>query len=81
MFKVFSHDENTIATFAEFKFLHYKCDFWEFPKQDDIQIIDLKFIYLGPCIPAETCKKCYRFSEDNKALEMFKAFKNEQFEK
>ena len=52
-FKVFSHDEDTVATSVELKFLHYICGYWEFPKVDNIKIVDTKYVYMGPCTPVE----------------------------
>ena len=44
----------------EINFLHYSCGFWDFPK-DDTKIIDFKYVFLGPCTPAETNKHGYKF--------------------
>ena len=62
-------------TSAEFKFLHYRCGFWEFPKIDDIQIIEVEYIYICPCTPHEITKHGYKFKEDDEALKIFKAFR------
>ena len=46
-FKVFSDDIDTMATSSEFKLLYYSCGYWEFPKNDEIRIIDTKYILFG----------------------------------
>ena len=56
--------------------MYYKCGYWEFPKIDDIKIIDKDFIFMGPCTPSEITKKGYQFKNDEKAHEIYKAFKN-----
>ena len=54
----------------EIQFLHYvNGGFWDFPKSEDVKIIDVKFIILGPVLPASTTKKGYTFSEDSTALD------------
>ena len=72
---MFSHDEDSMATSAEFKFLRYKCGYWEFPKVDDVKIIETEFIFMGPCTPTETTKQGYKFKDD-KAIEIYKSLKN-----
>ena len=62
-FKVFSHDEDTVATSVELKFLHYICGYWEFPKVDDIKIVDTKYVYIGPYTPLGISKRGYKFKE------------------
>ena len=43
---------------SEIKFLHYtNGSFWDFPKSEDVKIIDVKFFILGPVVPASTTKK------------------------
>ena len=63
---------------AEFEFLNYLCGYWDFPKSgDDVEpkTIDVKYVFLGPCIPAETKSNGYRFSEDSKAILVYNAMK------
>ncbi|CAL4167259.1 unnamed protein product, partial [Meganyctiphanes norvegica] len=69
LLKVFSHDDESVATDVELKFLHYKCGFWEFPKNYDIQIIETEFVFMGPTTPAEITKNGFKFNEDEKAFE------------
>ena len=75
-FKVFSPDEEITATSAEFRFLQYTAGYWDLPKLDHIKIIETEFIFMGPCLPAETTKQGYKFKEDTKSLEIYKALKN-----
>ena len=42
-FQVFSL-ENPPVTTAEFEFLKYQCGYWDFPKNNDINIIDTKYL-------------------------------------
>ena len=73
-FKVFSHDEDTVATSVELKFLHYICGYWEFPKVDDIKIVDTKYVYMEPCTPVEI-RRGFKFNEDEEALKKYRALK------
>ena len=60
----------------EIKFLKNTCDnYWEFPKSDDTKIIDIDYVFIGPCTPTEIKKNGYRFKEDEEALEKYKIFK------
>ena len=67
--KVFSHDEESMDFSVEVKFLHYTFGFWDFPKNDDTKFVDTKYVFLGPCTPAEITKSGYTFKEDTEALE------------
>ena len=71
---VFSEDSDSNATHTEMKFLRYRADgFWDFPTVDDIDIVQVKFLYLGPCTPSETVNgKGYRFIEDDEASKRHK---------
>jgi len=71
-FKDFSHDIDTMATSSEFKLLYYSCGYWEFPKNDEIRIIDTKYILFGPCTPQDTSKNGYQFEDDEKTQRIFK---------
>ena len=64
IFKVFSNDADSAVIKAEFKFLNYQCGYWDFPKRNDSEIVDIKYVFHGPCIPVETTKKGYRFEEN-----------------
>lgn len=75
VFKVFSDDVDTLATSSEFKLLQYSCGFWEFPRIDEIRIIETKYIFYSPCRPQDTTKNGYK-SED-KTQNMFKSLKFE----
>ena len=57
--KVPSHDD-VMAKEAELKFLHNTCGYWDFPKVDDIQVVETKYIFIGPCTPSEITKKGYK---------------------
>lgn len=61
----------------EIKFLHCTNDrFWDFPKSEDVKITDVKFVILGPVVPASTTKKGYTFSEGNTALVIYKKIRH-----
>ena len=49
--------------------LHYTCGYWEFPRKNDINIVDAKYIFYGPYTTCETTKRGYLFQEDDKAFQ------------
>ena len=70
-------EEDTVHA-AEFKFLHYSCGYWDFPKSgDDVhpKTIDTDYVFLGPCTPADIKSNGYKFVEDSKAISMYNALK------
>ena len=68
LFQVFSHDADSPVTKAEFKFPKSQCGYWDFPKDDDIKIISIKYVFYGPCLPAKTTKYGYQFDEDEAVI-------------
>ena len=61
----------------EIKFLRYTNGrFWDFLESEDVKIIDVQFVILGPVVPASTIKKGYTFPEDNTALEIYKKIRH-----
>ena len=80
--KVFTDDvDQDVVSQAEFKFLHYSCGYWDFPKAgDDVhpKIIDADYVMMGPCTPAETKSNGYKFSEDPKAILVYNALKRQR---
>ena len=44
--------------------------------KDDINIIDVKYVFFGPVRPSVTSKKGYKFRDDNKTLQMHKLIKS-----
>ena len=74
--KFFSHDKNSATISAEVKFIHRSCGYWEFPKADDIKIIDVDYFFIGLCTPSEIRKSRYKFKEDKSVSEKYKIFKN-----
>ena len=49
--------------------------FWDFPKKENLKIVDAKFGLCGPCVPTVTSKKGYKFKEDEVAIDIFKEWK------
>ena len=73
--QVFCEDEDEPASSAEFNFLHYSCGYWDFPKKPDKKIVEVKYVFFGPCVPVETTKKGYKFAEDQDAQVRYKEIK------
>ena len=43
------------ATSVEINFLQYVSDaYWDFPKNEDVKIVELKFVFYGPANPLLT---------------------------
>ena len=59
---------------ASFKFVHYGSGgYWNFPKEEDIKTIDVKYVFYGPCEPVEVTRQCkYRFEFDSTAHHIYK---------
>ena len=36
---------------VEIRFLHYSYGYWEFPGKEDSQVMDVKCVFMRPCIP------------------------------
>ena len=78
--KTFSDDSDEATTKVEIKFLTYTCGYWDFPKNvANIEMIDAKFVFLGPCKPAETMLSGYKFNEDSLAMKMYKRIKHDNW--
>ena len=79
--KVFYTDvDDEKAAQAEFKFLHYSCGYWDFPKTgDDVdpKTIDVEYVFMGPCTPAEIKQNGYKFLEDAQAIQIHKTLKRD----
>ena len=64
--QIFSDDEDTAVNKAEFKFLHYVTDgHWKFPKKDNVEIVDPKFVFYDPVQATSISKAGYHFEDDN----------------
>ena len=72
---MFSEDADSPINLVEIGFLHYSCQYLEFSQKDDSQVLDLKYLFMGPCIPSETMKLGCKFIEDNHVLEIYKFIK------
>ena len=63
-FQVFSDKPESPGSKVEIKFLRYTNGrFWDFLESEDIKIIDVQFVILGPVVPASTIKKGYTFQK------------------
>ena len=78
--QVFAPDPEENVESVEMKFLHYRLSgFWDFPKQPDIEIVDAKYLFLGPCTPAIVVGKGFKFDEDPLAQMRFKMIKKHDY--
>ena len=64
------------AKHVEIKILKYSCGYWDFPKNDDIKIIEFKYVFVGPCMPSQTSKMGYTFNECTEAIRKYKMIKS-----
>ena len=76
--KVFSEDEDLPVKTVEIKFLNRKIlssipeqMTWHWPKAEDKDIIEVKYIFMGPCTPDLLKNGAFKF-DDVKANELFK---------
>ena len=61
------------------KFLEYAYDgYWDFPKKPKAEIIDVKYVFMGPCTPSETSTKGYKFAEDERAIQVHNSIKRKK---
>ena len=57
-------DADSPINLVEIRFLHHSCAYWEFPRKDDSQVVDVKCVFMGPCIPGVILgKNCIRLSD------------------
>lgn len=77
VYRRYSHnDSDSDAKQAEFKFLRHSLGYWEFPKKQDIKIVEARFVFHGPCTLSEISKRGYKFKEDIDALQRYKIIKS-----
>ena len=62
---------STKADKVEIDFLYFSCGLWDFPKEKDTEIVDVNYVFLGPCMPSDISKHGYLFKEDARALKLF----------
>ena len=55
------NDECNMATF---KFLNYKCGYWEIPRKSTDEEIEIRYVFHGPCQPIDVSKTGYKFDEE-----------------
>ena len=72
-------DDN--ADTVEMNFLRYRDDgFWDFPKMQDVEIVDVKYLFLGPFQPLQIVSgKGYKFEEDSAAHSRFSTIRKHDF--
>ena len=79
---MFANDEEEEVNLVEMSFLHYKSDkIWDYPKGGDVQMVDPKYIFLGPVVPAKTLKHGFTFHEDIKSLKLYNLIKRNNAKK
>ena len=70
-------EKNDNAERVDIKLLRKKCEAWDFPSKEDQQIIELKFVFMGPCKPQEL-RKVGHFFDDEKASLLYKYIKSKK---
>ena len=61
--KCFANDSMDDVITVEFSFLRYRGDdMWDFPKQLDIEMVEIKYVFYGPCSPEVVTGKGYQIS-------------------
>ena len=61
---------------VEIEFLCCKYDgFWNIPKSQDMKIVEVKYIFYGPVLPAAITKSMFGISEDDEAVRINKEIK------
>ena len=73
--KIFSNDEDSVASSIELKFLKYTRGYWDFLKGAKPKIVDIRNVFFGPCTPSKITKKGYTFKEFKDALKKYKTCK------
>ena len=81
--KMFSEDVESSVDKVEIKFMHRQMasfvdetTFWDWPKQEDIQIVPSKFIFFGPCMPALPTERGFTFADEIEAMRLYRVLKN-----
>ena len=79
--KTFAQNPDDNADTVEMNFLRYRGDgFWDFPKMQDVEIVDVKYLFLGPCQPLQMVSgKGYKFEEDSAAHSRFSTIREHDF--
>ena len=49
--------------------------FWDFPKWPDVKIMEVKYIFYGPVLPATITETQFEISEDDEAIHINKEIK------
>ena len=70
-------DEDDDVKSVEFSFLRYRGDgYWDFPKKLDVEMVDAKYVFYGPCTPQTTIAgKGYKIVDDEAAQGRYKLLK------
>ena len=64
--KGFANDSMDDVNTVEFSLLRYRGnDMWDFPKQLDIEMVEIKYVFYGPCSPKVVTGKGYQISFDD----------------
>ena len=73
----FADDADDDVKEAQFSFLRFRGDgLWDFPKKLDIDIVNAKYIFYGPCSPTATIAgQGYKIAYDAAALNCYKSMK------
>ena len=77
--KAFSFDTDDDVEDVELTFLRYRGDgYFDFPKKPDVEIVNSKYLFRGPCKPNNVVKgKGFTFGDDElKAQEQFKQMRS-----
>ena len=70
--KCFASDSMDDVNTVEFSFLrHHGDDMWDFPKQLDIEMVEIKYVFYSPCSPEVVMGNGYQISLDDIANAQF----------
>ena len=73
MLQVLSEDADTEVKEVEIEFLRYKFGgFGDFPKRPDKKMIEVKYMFCVPVLPASITKSAFKISEDDEAVQIYK---------
>ena len=70
--KCFSFDSDSDVDQVEMSFLRYRGNHcFDYPQTKDIETVDSKFVFVGPCMPDMIQGQGFQFKEDRLAKERF----------
>ena len=74
---MFSEDRESKVDELEITFLHPQISpFWDWPKNQDVKLVQSRFIFFGPCMPAGPTKKGFTFADEEEVMKLYRLLKN-----